>query len=51
MDHEFRPKIRTAIPGIHSDMGGLSTVMELAASDDPKNHAFHDTDPAWMAAE
>ncbi len=42
--------MRTAIPGIHRDIGGLSTVMEFAASDEPKNHAFHETEPAWMAA-
>ena len=51
MDHELSPKIRTTIAGIHSEAGGLSTVIEFAMSDDPKNHAFHDCDPAWMAAE
>jgi hypothetical protein len=28
----------------------LSTVIELAASDDPNSHAFQLTDPAWDAA-
>ena len=39
------------MPGIHSDIGGLSTVIEFAASEDPKNHASHDCEPACIAAE
>ena len=29
--------------------GGLSTVMKLAASLEPKNNALHDRVPAWTA--
>jgi hypothetical protein len=29
----------------------LSTVIEFAASELPKKNAFHDSDPAWTAAE
>jgi hypothetical protein len=36
---------------IHSAAGGLSTVIELAASEDPKNIAFQLAEPAWAAAE
>ena len=35
----------------HSDIGVLSTVIELAASEEPKKNAFHDSEPAWTAAE
>ena len=35
----------------HSAAGGLSTVMKLAASLEPKNSAFQLCDPAWAAAE
>ena len=35
----------------HSDAGGLSTVMELAASDEPKKNAFQLFVPACTAAE
>ena len=34
-----------------SDSGGLSTVIEFAASDDPKKNAFQLCEPAWAAAE
>jgi hypothetical protein len=34
----------------HSDAGGLSTVMALAASEEPKKNAFQDCDPACAAA-
>ena len=51
IDHGLTPKIRALRPGIHSEAGGLSTVIEFAMSDDPKNHAFHDSEPAWTAAE
>jgi hypothetical protein len=36
---------------IHRNAGGLSTVMKFAASEDPKNSAFQDSEPAWAAAE
>ena len=51
MLHELRPKIRTDSAMIHSAAGGLSTVIELAASEDPKNSAFQLSEPAWAAAE
>ncbi len=51
MLHDDRPNSRTDRPMTHSEAGGLSTVMKLAASLAPKNHAFHDCDPAWAAAE
>ena len=44
------PKIRTDSAISHSDAGGLSTVIELAASEEPKKKAFHDCDPACTAA-
>ena len=47
----FRPNTRTDNDINHSDIGGLSTVIELAASEDPKKNAFHDTEPACIAAE
>jgi hypothetical protein len=31
--------------------GGLSTVMRLPASREPKKKAFQSWDPAWAAAE
>ena len=46
-----RPKIRTESAIGHSASGVLSTVIELAASEEPKKNAFHDSDPAWTAAE
>ena len=48
---ELSPKIRTDRPITHSDAGGLSTVMALAASEEPKNQAAQSCDPAWAAAE
>src|SRR6185369_10052095 len=40
MLQELSPNTRTERPMIQSDAGGLSTVIELAASNEPKNHAF-----------
>lgn len=51
MLQELRPKTRTVSAMIHRAAGGLSTVIELAASDDPKNIAFQLAEPAWAAAE
>ena len=34
----------------HRDAGGLSTVMALPASKDPKSHALRSWVPAWTAA-
>jgi hypothetical protein len=45
------PKIRTDSPVIHNAAGVLSTVIAFAASDEPKNHAFQLSPPAWAAAE
>ncbi|CAM3126305.1 hypothetical protein RHDE110596_17940 [Prescottella defluvii] len=50
MLHAFSPNARTDNAISHSDAGGLSTVIELAASDEPKKNAFHDTEPACAAA-
>ncbi len=51
MLHDDSPKTRTERAMTHSAMGGLSTVIEFAASEDPKKNAFQDADPAWAAAE
>ncbi len=51
MLHGLRPNSRTESPVTQSAAGGLSTVMELAASEDPKNQAVQSCDPAWAAAE
>ena len=51
MLHELRPKMRTDRPMIHNEAGGLSTVIALAASDEPKNQAFQLCEPACAAAE
>ncbi len=51
MLQEERPKTRTDNAITHNDSGGLSTVIEPAMSEDPKKNAFHDSDPAWTAAE
>ncbi|GAA1269455.1 hypothetical protein GCM10009589_24040 [Arthrobacter pascens] len=37
--HVFKPKSRTDKPMIHKLNGGLSTVMELPQSEDPKKNA------------
>jgi hypothetical protein len=49
--HELSPKIRAESAMIHNDAGGLSTVIEAAASDAPKTNAFQLFVPAWAAAE
>ena len=51
MLQELRPKRRTDSPISHRDAGGVSTVIALAASDDPKKNAFQLWEPAWAAAE
>ncbi len=51
MANELTPNIRADSAMNHNAPGVLSTVMELAASDDPKKNAFQETDPAWAAAE
>ena len=45
------PNARTDSAIAQIDKGGLSTVIELAASEDPKNRAFQLCEPAWAAAE
>jgi hypothetical protein len=47
----FSRKTRTDRPVIHRAAGVLSTVIELAASDEPKNHAVQLSPPACAAAE
>ncbi|CAM5444673.1 hypothetical protein SRIMM317S_02719 [Streptomyces rimosus subsp. rimosus] len=49
--HALRPKSRTDRAIGHRAAGGLSTVMEFAASDDPKKNAVQLAEPAWAAAE
>ena len=44
------PKIRIDSAIGHSESGVLSTVMEFAASEEPKKNAFHDSEPACAAA-
>ena len=46
----LNPKIRTESPVIHRAAGVLSTVMEFAASDEPKNSAVQLSPPACAAA-
>ena len=51
MLHALSPNTRTDSAIAHSDAGGLSTVIELAASEEPKKNAFQLSEPAWTAAE
>ena len=46
-----RPKIRTERPSTQSAAGVLSTVIQFAASEEPKNQAFQLTPAACAAAE
>ena len=46
----LKPKIRPDSAITHSDAGGLSTVMKLDESSEPKNNAFQLLVPAWTAA-
>jgi hypothetical protein len=50
MLQELSPNSRTDNAMTHSDAGGLSTVIELAASDEPKKKASQDREPACAAA-
>ena len=50
MLHDERPKTRTDRLIGHSASGVLSTVIALAASEEPKKNAVHDSEPAWAAA-
>ena len=51
MLHDDSPKSLTDSAIGHRDSGVLSTVMLLAASEEPKKNAFQDSEPAWAAAE
>ncbi|GAA3094945.1 hypothetical protein GCM10020254_45200 [Streptomyces goshikiensis] len=48
---EPSPNSRTDSAIGHRAAGGLSTVMELPASEEPKKKAFQLSLPAWTAAE
>src|SRR5438445_12324270 len=48
---ELKPNTRTDSSITHSASGGLSTVMKLAASKDPKKKAFQLCAPLMTAAE
>ena len=48
--NDEKPKTRADRPISHSDSGGLSTVMKLPGSSEPKNHAFQLSLPAFAAA-
>ena len=49
-DQLERPKRRIESAITHSDAGGLSTVMELPASEEPHRNAHQSTEPACAAA-
>ena len=51
IDHEDRPNSRTDSAIGHRLSGVLSTVIALAASNEPKKNAFQDSEPACAAAE
>ncbi len=48
---ELTPKSRAAMSCTQSEAGGLSTVMALPESNDPKKNAFQLVEPACTAAE
>ncbi len=50
MLQELRPKVLAESSIIHSDAGGLSTVMKLDESNEPKKKAFQLRVPASTAA-
>ena len=50
MLHELSPKTRADSSITHSEAGGLSTVMKLEESNDPKKNAFQLCVPACTAA-
>ena len=51
MLHALTPNSRADRSMTHNDAGGLSTVMKLDASNEPKKHAFQECAPACTAAE
>jgi hypothetical protein len=50
IDRLEKPRTRALRPMSHSDSGGLSTVMKLPGSSEPKNHAFQLTVADFAAA-
>ncbi len=50
MLHDEKPKIRPDRAITHSEAGGLSTVIALAESSEPKKNAVQLCVPAWTAA-
>ena len=51
MLQELTPKMRAEISITHNAAGGLSTVMKLDESNEPKKKAFQLLVPAWTAPE
>ena len=51
MLHALTPKTRADSSITHSEAGGLSTVMKLEESNEPKKNAFQLSVPACTAAE
>ncbi len=51
MLHALTPNMRADSSITQRAAGGLSTVMKLEASDEPKKNAFQLLVPAWTAAE
>ena len=50
IDHELNPNARTDSACSHSEAGGLSTVMKLPGSIEPKKKAFQLTEALFTAA-
>ena len=50
IDQDESPNTRTDSAMTHSEAGGLSTVMDPAASDAPYRNAVQLCEPAWAAA-
>ena len=50
IEKEEKPKIRADSTISHKEAGGLSTVIALPASSEPKSHAFSDSVPDLTAA-
>ncbi len=49
--NELRPSSLTDSAITQREAGGLSTVIELPASEEPKKKASRLAEPAWTAAE
>ena len=50
IENDEKPNTRADSPMSQIDSGGLSTVMKLPGSSDPKNSAFHDSLADFTAA-